>query len=94
MNIGLSNFRILKKYGFNLTYRWQDAFSWESDFGVAEIESFGTIDAQVNMKLAQWSSVVKVGGSNILNQYYVSGFGNSSIRALYYISVAFDEFLN
>ncbi|RLD24560.1 MAG: hypothetical protein DRI71_02160, partial [Bacteroidetes bacterium] len=94
INVGLSNYHILHNIGFSVSWRWQDSFRWESDFGKADIPSYATIDAQVSMKLPQWSSVVKVGGSNLLNQYYTTGFGNSAIGGLYYVSVTYDEFLN
>lgn len=94
VNIGVSNYHILQNVGFSVSWRWQDAFKWESDFGKADIPAYATLDAQVSMKLPQWSSVVKVGGSNLLNQYYTTGFGNSAIGGLYYVSVTYDEFLN
>ncbi len=94
VNIGLSNYHVINNIGFSVSWRWQDTFDWESDFGIGKIESYSTLDAQVSMKLQQWSSIVKVGGSNLLNQYYITGLGNSAIGGLYYVSVTFDEFLN
>jgi iron complex outermembrane receptor protein len=94
INISLVNYHILKNLGFSVSWRWQDSFNWESDFGKTNIPSYNTLDAQVSMKLPQLSSVVKVGGSNLLNQYYATGLGNSTIGGLYYVSVTFDEFLN
>jgi outer membrane receptor protein involved in Fe transport len=94
INISLVNYHVLQNIGFSVSWRWQTSFNWESDFGKTTIPSYNTIDAQVSVKLPQWSSVVKLGGSNLLNQYYASGFGNSAIGGLYYVSVTFDEFLN
>ena len=94
VNIGLSNYNVFRNIGFSVSWRWQDSFNWESDFGNSVIVSYTTLDAQVSMKLEQWSSIVKVGGSNLTNQYYTTGLGNSAIGGLYYISVTFDEFLN
>jgi len=94
VNIGLSNYSVIKNIGFSVSWRWQDTFDWESDFGNTVIESYSTLDAQVSLKLTQWSSIVKVGGSNLINQYYITGLGNSAIGGLYYVSVTFDEFMN
>lgn len=94
LNVGISNYHIIENIGFSVSWRWQDRFRWESDFGNTEIPAYQTLDAQVSLKLTRWSSVVKVGGSNLLNQYYATGLGNSSIGGLYYISVTYDEFLN
>ncbi len=92
--VGLSNYHIFTNFGFSVSWRWQDKFRWESDFGSSEIPAYSTLDGQLSLKLPQWSSVVKVGGSNLLNQYYATGLGNSTIGGIYYVSVTFDEFLN
>ena len=93
-NIKFSNRKLTDNLGFNLVYRWQDAFIWESSFGEGVVPAFGTLDAQVSYKLPNLKSIVKVGGSNILNERYVTSFGNPRIGGLYYISITFDEFLN
>jgi hypothetical protein len=36
---------------------------------------------------------VKVGGTNIFNQYYAQGYGLARIGGLYYVALTFDEFL-
>lgn len=94
INISAGNFNVFHNIGFNVTWHWQESFQWQSDFGSSIIPSYNTLDAQVSLKLPAWSSVVKVGGSNIMNKYYTTGLGNASIGALYYIQITFDEFLN
>lgn len=94
VNVSFGNFKVIDNIGFNVAWHWQESFEWQSDFGSSTIPSYSTLDAQISLKLPQWSSVLKLGGSNILNQYYTTGLGNASIGALYYIQVTFDEFLN
>jgi outer membrane receptor for ferrienterochelin and colicin len=93
-NVGVGNRTILKNLGIHINYRWQNEFLWESNFGVAQMPSFGTLDANVAMKLSKIKTIVKVGGSNILNNYYTTSFGSAQIGGLYYVSLMFDEFLN
>lgn len=89
-NLGISNREIIKNFGFNVNYRWQDKFNWFSSFAGGEVPAFGTIDAQVNLKVPSVNSVIKLGGSNILNKYYITSYGNPSVGAMYYISYAFN----
>ena len=77
-----------------MTYRWQDAFFWESSFGAAVVPAFGTLDAQVSYKLNQYNTILKLGGSNVLNERYTTSFGNPKMGAIYYFSLTFDQFLN
>jgi outer membrane receptor protein involved in Fe transport len=73
-------------------WRWQDKVDWQGTFAAGEIPAFGTLDAQVNYKIPSVKSVIKIGGSNILNKYYYSAFGNPRIGAIYYISLGYNIF--
>ncbi|WP_410220049.1 TonB-dependent receptor domain-containing protein [Pedobacter sp.] len=89
-NLGLGNREVFKNFGFNVNYRWQDKFNWMSSFAGGEVPAFGTVDAQVNLKVPSVNSIIKVGGSNILNKYYFTSYGNPEVGAMYYVSLAFN----
>jgi outer membrane receptor for ferrienterochelin and colicin len=93
-NIGLSNsgFGYQNRFGFNITLRKQDEFFYQSDFRQGDIEGFTTVDAQVSYKLPANRSLIKIGGSNIFNNYYKTAFGNPQIGGLYYISFGYNVF--
>ena len=91
-NLKFANRKLTKKLGFNVTYRWQQAFLWESSFGTGVIPEFGTLDAQVSYRIPEWKSIVKVGASNLLNERYTTSFGNPSLGGIYYVQITFDEF--
>jgi outer membrane receptor protein involved in Fe transport len=93
-NIGLGNsgFGPGKLFGFNVQWRWQDTYYTEADFKQGDVRAFSTIDAQVSYKLPKIKSLIKLGGTNILNHYYTTAFGNPSIGALYYISFGYNVF--
>jgi iron complex outermembrane recepter protein len=93
-NIGFGNRNIRKNLGVHFSYRWQNEFLWESNFGVAQMPAFGSLDANIAIKVPQAKSIVKIGGSNILNNYYTTSFGSSQVGGLYYVSLMFDQFLN
>jgi len=93
VNIGLSNRNLYKNIGFNIMWRWQDSFLWNSSFTTGNVPAYSTIDAQVNYKLPRVKTMIKLGGSNILNHYYQTSFGNPKIGAIYYVSLLFDELL-
>ena len=93
-NIRFANRKLTDNFGFNLVWRWQEAFLWESSFGQGIIPAFQTLDAQVSYKLPSLKSIVKIGGSNVLNERYTTSFGNPRMGAIYYIAITFDEFLN
>ena len=91
-NLKFGNRSVTDRLGFNINYRWQQAFLWESSFGVGIIPAFATLDAQVSYKVPQLKSVIKLGASNLLNKRYTTSFGNPNMGAIYYIQITFDEF--
>ncbi|MEQ8475964.1 TonB-dependent receptor [Fulvivirga sp.] len=93
-NLSLSNRKITDKLGFNITYRWQEEFFWESSFATGDVPSFSTVDAQVSYKLKSLKSMLKLGGSNILNKQYIQSLGGPNIGAIYYLSITFDQLMN
>ena len=93
VNINFGNRNLFKNFGFNITYRYQTDFRWEGFFAQGDVPAYNTLDAQVSYKLPSLKSVLKLGGSNLSNKYYVQSFGGPSIGALYYLSITFDEFM-
>jgi outer membrane receptor protein involved in Fe transport len=93
-NLGFSNSGFLynNRIGFGITYRWQDAFTYEGSFAIGTVPSYGTVDGMVSYKLPQIKSLIKLGATNLFNHYYYNGFGNAQIGGLYYISFGYNVF--
>ncbi|RAJ06962.1 outer membrane receptor protein involved in Fe transport [Chitinophaga skermanii] len=89
-NVGVGNRNVYKNVGFNVTYRWQNSFRWTSTFAVGDVPAFGTLDAQVNYKIPTAKAMIKLGASNLLNNYYITSFGNPSVGGVYYVALQFD----
>lgn len=94
VNLSFGNRKLTESLGFNVTYRWQSAFDWQSSFTnytLYPVPAYNTLDAQVSYKIPSIKSTLKLGGSNILNQKYIQSGGGPNIGGLYYLSVTFDE---
>lgn len=89
-NLGIGSKEIVRNFGFNLQYRWQDKFMWNSTFSSGEVPAYGTFDAQVNLKIPSVNSMIKIGGSNILNKYYATSYGNPMVGGLYYVAITYN----
>jgi len=90
----LSNRKLTENLGFNINYRWQDAFLWESSFGEGVIEAFGTVDAQLSYELSRYNTTVKLSGSNLLNNWHTTSIGNPRLGGIYLLTFRFNQFLN
>ena len=95
-NITFGNRKLTDKVGFSVTYRWQAEFEWQSSFTIPAnglVPAYSTADAQATFKLSGLKSMLKIGGSNILNKMYVQSGGGPNIGAIYYVSITFDEMM-
>ena len=87
-----SGFGKQSRFGFNISYRWQDEINYEGDFANGLVPAYQTVDAQVSYKFFDPKILLKIGGTNILNQYYRNGFGDPAIGGLYYLSIGYNVF--
>jgi outer membrane receptor protein involved in Fe transport len=92
--VGIGNRKLTKNFGFNVSYRYQQEFLWQSDFGDWMVPEFGVIDAQVSYRVPNIKTVIKLGGTNLGGGDYRTNLGGPFIGQQYYLSLTFDEFFN
>jgi hypothetical protein len=83
---------VYRNIGFNVVYKWQDENYYEGTFGTGTIPSFGWLDAQVSYRIPSSKSLIRIGGTNILNNYQRTAFGNPYVGGLYYASFGYNIF--
>jgi len=93
-NLSFGNREIVKNIGFNVAWRWQDGFLWESPLVTGDISAYSTIDAQVTFRIPKAKTTIKAGGADIFNHRYLQYAGGPTIGALYYVAVTIDGLLN
>ena len=91
VNVGVAANSLGKKQkiGFGIQYKWQDSYLYQNDFATGILDAFSTLDAQVNYKLKSFCEV-RLGATNVLNNYYKNGYGSPMIGGLYYASLKLD----
>jgi outer membrane receptor protein involved in Fe transport len=92
--VTFGNPAVTKNVGFNVAWRWQTAFDWTSTFNQlrpGRINTYSVIDAQLSYRLRELKSVLKIGGTNILNNRIYQAYGSPSIGATYYVMMTWDE---
>ncbi len=84
------NREIVRNLGFNVVYHWQTSFYWESPLANGRVPAYSNIDAQVNLRVPNLKSTVKLGGTNLFDRRYYQYAAGPTIGALYYVAVTFD----
>ena len=91
-NISLRNDNVWKNVGFNVIAKWQDTNYYEGTFVTGTLPAFWFVDAQVSYRIPKSKSLIRIGGTNILNHYARTGYGSPYIGGLYYVSYGLNVF--
>lgn len=92
-NLSIGNRALTKNIGFNIVWKWQDSFVWESPLVTGKIDVINNVDAQITYRLPVAKAVIKLGGTNILNNRHIQYAGGPTIGALYYAALTVEGLL-
>jgi len=93
-NLSVGNRAITRNIGFNIVWKWQNSFLWESPLVTGQVDAINNIDAQVTYRAPKLKSTIKFGATNILNNRHIQYAGGPTIGALYYVAITVDGLLN
>ena len=93
--ISLSNPHLTERVGVNISFRWTGKMWYEQGMtaGDSWVPAWTSLDAQASYQVPSYKSTLKIGGTNILNNYYAQGYGLARIGGMYYVSITFDELM-
>src|SRR5690554_1176300 len=90
-NIGVGNNNINQSNaGFDISYRWQDAFYWTSSFGSGQVRAYGTLDASASYTVKKWKTVFRIGGSNLVGSSYRTNIGGPYVGRTVFVGFTYD----
>ena len=82
----ISNDKLFKNFGFNVSARWNDEYLWQSSFADGIIESATVVDAQINYSFPKIKSTFKIGATNLGGKEYTQVLGAGAIGQQYFAS--------
>jgi hypothetical protein len=88
-NVSLGGEHVLAALSFNISYRHQSSYYWQSFLVNGNVKAYGTMDAQANYDLMKEHLNVKLGATNLLNRYYNSFLGGPAIGGFYYTTLTY-----
>ena len=93
-NLSFGNRAISRNVGFNIVWKWQNSFLWESPLVTGAIAAINNLDAQFTFRVPKVKSTIKLGGTNIFNNRNIQYAGGPTIGTLYYVAITVDGLLN
>jgi iron complex outermembrane receptor protein len=91
INASFGNREVVRNLGFNIAWRRQSTFYWESPLANGRVPAYQTVDAQVNLRVPTLKTTIKVGGANLFNNRYIQYAAGPTIGGLYYVAITFDN---
>jgi hypothetical protein len=82
----IGNDKLFKNFGFNTSVRWNSEYLWQSSFADGIVPETVVVDAQVNLAIPKFKSVLKVGATNIGQNDYIQVIGAGSIGQQFFAS--------
>jgi outer membrane receptor protein involved in Fe transport len=82
----ISNDKLFKNFGFNVSARWNSEYKWESNFADGMIDAATVLDAQINYTIPAMKSTFKIGAANLGGKEYTQVYGAGAIGQQYFAS--------
>ncbi len=89
MYLGADN--LSDNLGFMVNYRWSDSYLWQASFADGMVPSYRVVDMQVNYRIPNSKSVLKLGAANLFNEEYFSAIGTGNVGAQAYLSLTLNN---
>ena len=98
-NLGLSGRDIpitiggkrFENFGFNINYKWIEEVLFEGSAQFTGIvPTYDLLDAQINYKFNRINTTLKLGASNLLNNFQFQTYGGPRIGRLAYVSLLYE----
>lgn len=87
----ISNDKLFKNFGFNVSARWNSEYLWQSTFVDGMIREMTVLDAQINYSIPSLKSIVKIGATNIGGEEFIQVLGAGAIGQQYFIGLTINQ---
>jgi hypothetical protein len=78
-------------WGFSINYKWVEGFVFEgSPQFTGLVPTYSQLDAQINKLIPAIYSTLKIGASNLLNNFTYQVYGGPRVGRMVYVSLQID----
>ncbi len=85
LSVGSPNF--YKTLGFNVNFRQQASYLWQSALATGTVNGYSTLDFQISAGMLNNKVLLKLVATNLTNNYYYSFIGGPAIGGFYCVNV-------
>jgi outer membrane receptor protein involved in Fe transport len=79
-----------ERWGFQINTRYNGEFNYYSNLGEVEIPAFNNTDAAITYSIPEWKTTLKIGGSNVFRQEFITIYGAPQIGSVYYVGIRYE----
>jgi len=89
-NLTLTNGNVWNGIGFSVNYKYQSKYLWQSELATGMVPAINTVDAQLSYQIRKAGVLIKLGGTNLLNQSYYTFIGGPAVGGFYYTNLVWE----
>ncbi len=79
-----------RNFNYNVNLRWSEEHRYEMPFAEGIVPSYYTIDAQVNYRIPDYYTTIKVGATNITDNQHIQTYGSPTIGRMVFTTLTFE----
>jgi iron complex outermembrane receptor protein len=87
VNLSFGNREVIKNFGFNINWHWQNSFEWKATLANGIIPAYSTWNAQVTLRIPTIHTSAKLGATNLFNNRYRQYEGGPEVGGFYYLAL-------
>lgn len=76
-----------QNFNYSVNYKWVEGHEYEMPFAEGFIETYWTLDAQVNYRLPEYYTTLKIGGQNLTDNRYIQTYASPELGRLIYAAI-------
>lgn len=90
-NVGITGRDVWKHFGFGVTHRWVDAFTFEEAIFTGPLPAYNLFDVQLSYTLPAYKTQLRIGGTNVFNNRHLEARVGPTVGAIVYFEISYDS---
>ena len=74
-------------FNYSVNYKWVEEHEYQMPFAEGMIDTYWTLDAQVNYRIPDFFTTIKVGGQNITDNRFIQTYGSPTLGRMIYAAI-------
>lgn len=76
-----------QNFNYSVNYKWVEGHTYEMPFAQGFIDTYWTLDAQMNYRLPDYYTTIKIGGQNLTDNQFIQTYASPTLGRMVYAAI-------